>query len=145
MNRRAFLAVALATLSVACKRGASSGPSDDRCAFCGMRIDPASAWRAELVTANGATVRFDTPRCAFLAWRTGKTAAKSIRAQEFYERAWRDGAELRFAIGSDVLGPMGPDVVPIDPARAAKFTADHAAARILTLDEVTAQAIESAS
>ncbi len=108
-----------------------------------MKIDPASAWRADLVTANGETAHFDTPRCALLAWRTGKTNAKTLRVQEFYERTWRDGAELRFALGSDVLGPMGPDVVPLDPSRAPKFTADHAATRIATLDELTAAVLES--
>jgi copper chaperone NosL len=134
MNRRAllFAAFALVTSAAACKRAA-----DDRCAFCGMKIDPASAWRADLVSNAGSLVHFDTPRCAFLAWRTGKTAASAIRVQEFYDRTWRDGAELRFALGSDVLGPMGPDVVPIDPARAAKFRADHGASDIVALAEIT--------
>jgi copper chaperone NosL len=134
MHRRAFLlaASALVASAVACKRSA-----DDRCAFCGMKIDPASAWRAVLVSTAGPLVQFDTPRCALLSWRTGKTAASAIRVQEFYDRTWKDGAELRFAFGSDVLGPMGPDVVPIDPARAAKFRADHGASDIVALAEIT--------
>lgn len=107
-----------------------------------MKIDPASAWRAELVDAAKVT-SFDTPRCALLAWRTGKASAQSIRLQEFYDRAWRDGTELRFALGSDVIGPMGADAVPLDPSRAAKFAADHAAARIVTLDALTRALLES--
>lgn len=140
MNRRDFGSLVAATLFVAaCARSASA----DRCAFCGMKLDPSSAWRADLVLANGDAAHFDTPRCALLAWRAGKTPAKSLRVQEFYDRTWRDGSELRFALGSDVLGPMGPDVVPIDPARAAKFTADHAATRVASLDDLTQAMLES--
>jgi len=109
-----------------------------------MKIDPASAWRADLVPESGDAVHFDSPRCALLAWRTGKVPhVKSVRLQEFYDRTWRDGADLRFAIGSDVVGPMGPDVVPVDPARAAKFAADHAAARVVSLDDLTAAVLDS--
>ena len=142
MTRRALLSllvVSAATIATACTRARGEG---DRCGFCGMRIDPASAWRADLVNGD-VTTHFDTPRCALLAWRTGKTPARSLRVQEFYDRAWRDGSELRFAIGSDVIGPMGADLVPIDPSRVAKFRADHAASEALTLDAVTTAALDT--
>ncbi len=108
-----------------------------------MKIDPASPWRADLVRADGGRIHFDTPRCAFSAWRTGRVPATGIVLQEFYDRAWRKGDELRFALGSDVMGPMGIDVVPVDPSRAEKFATDHHAARTVTLDEVTAPLLDS--
>ncbi len=107
-----------------------------------MKIDPSSAWRADLVD-HGEAVHFDTPRCALLAWRSGKTPAQSLRVQEFYDRAWRDGSELRFATGSDVIGPMGADLVPVDPSRVAKFRADHAARDALSLDAITTATLET--
>ena len=39
------------------------------------------------------------------------------------------------------MGPMGAEVVPIDPARAEKFAADHHATKIVTLDELTAAVV----
>ncbi len=36
---------------------------------------------------------------------------------------------VRFVIGSDVIGAMGPDLVPVDPARVAKFEKDHGGTR----------------
>ena len=128
-RRHAVLGVLVAA---ACKK-------EDRCKQCGMKIDPASAWTAELVLADGSTVRFDTPRCALVSWRSGKTAAVALRAQEYYERRWRDAAELRFVRGGDVLGPMGPDFVPVDPSRANKFIQDHGADAALTLGEITVE------
>jgi nitrous oxide reductase accessory protein NosL len=128
-TRRAFVAGALLLVAAACKK-------TERCKHCGMRIDPASAWTSELVGKDGAVTRFDTPRCALTAWRTGKADAAALRVQEYYERRWRDAAELRFIVGGDVLGPMGPDLVPVDPARATKFIQDHGADRALRLEEI---------
>jgi hypothetical protein len=141
ISRRGFLfalgctAVALASTS-ACKK-------ELRCKHCGMRIDPTSAWRAELVGDDGSVTSFDTPRCALTSWRSGKTPAKAIRVQEYYDRQTRDGNDVRFVLGGDVVGPMGPDLVPVDPPRTSKFIQDHAADRALRLDEVTAQVLAS--
>jgi hypothetical protein len=107
-----------------------------------MRIDPSSVWRTELVTKSG-PVAFDTPRCALAAWRSGRTPATALRAQEFYDRAWRDGVDLRFVAGSDVPGPMGADLVPVDPSRVSKFLSDHRGTRAYTLAEVTAEVLSS--
>jgi nitrous oxide reductase accessory protein NosL len=138
MNRREFMlalaSVATATASIACKK-------DARCKHCGMRIDPSSGWRSELVGDDGTMTTFDTPRCALQSWRSGKTPAKAIRVQEYYDRQTRDGNEVRFAIGGDVVGPMGPDLVPVDPPRAPKFIQDHSADRVLRLDEITTEVL----
>lgn len=134
MLRRDLLLLAAATLvATACK----SQPSELRCKHCGMKIDPASAWRADLVTADGMITSFDTPRCAFTSWRSGKSQAVSLKVQDYYDRRWRNAEELRFMIGGDVVGPMGPDLVPVDPSRSTKFIQDHSADRALRLDEIT--------
>lgn len=138
MKRRDFVlgagCVALFGSAVACRK-------DARCKHCGMRVDPASGWRAELVGDDGKVTTFDTPRCALQSWRAGTTPAKSIRVQEYYDRQTRDGNDVRFVIGGDVVGPMGPDLVPVDPPRASKFIQDHGADRALRLDEVTTQVL----
>ena len=126
------MTVAGSALLLACARGG------ERCAYCGMKLDPASPWRADLVRGDGSHVHFDTPRCALLAWKTGRVPAAGISVQEYYERVWRRGEDLRFALGSDVVGPMGAEVVPVDPSRAEKFASDHHATRIASVDDLTA-------
>jgi hypothetical protein len=106
-----------------------------------MKIDPASAWRTDLVASDGTTTSFDTPRCALTSWRSGKSQAASLRVQEYYERTWRSAEELRFVIGGDVVGPMGPDLVPVEPSRVTKFIQDHGADRALRVDEITADVL----
>ncbi len=138
MRRRDFLhATTALALTAACKK------SEQRCKHCGMRMDEASAWRARLVAADGSMTSFDTPRCALTSWRTGKSQARSLQVQEYYERRWRDADALRFMIGGDVTGPMGPDLVPVDPARTTKFIQDHGAERALRLEEITADVLRT--
>ena len=139
MHRRAFL-LAIVASPLACK--AKGRPAGERCSFCGMTIDPASAWLTELVMIDGTKTTYDTPRCAMTAWRTRGALAKSVRVQEFYERAWRDGNEVVFVTGSDVDGPMGPDLVPVSPAKSAKFMVDHAGARALKLEAITPELLK---
>lgn len=144
MKRREFvLGSSIALLSVAAVSSLAACKKEPRCKHCGMKIDPTSAWRTELVGAGGEITVFDTPRCALTSWRSGTTAAKAIRVQEYYDRQMRDGNDVRFVVGGDVIGPMGPDIVPVDPPRSSKFIQDHGADRALLLDEVTPQILSS--
>lgn len=135
MKRRSFVLGAPVAL-LACKK------AEERCPTCGMKIDKASSWRAELVNANGTVVSFDTPRCAFRKWRRSKIEVKTARVQEYYERAWKNAEDVRFMMGGDVVGPMGPDLVPVDPSRVTKFIQDHGAARGLKHDEIDAAILD---
>ena len=134
MNRRSFL---LAGALVACKR-------EERCQTCGMKIDRASVWTTELVTPEDKTLPFDTPRCALLATRKRGIAAKSMRVREYYDAKgpMRDAKDLRFVVGGDVQGPMGPDFVPVEPSHVSKFIQDHGADRAYDLDEITAAVLD---
>lgn len=140
LGRRGVLcALVAAPLVVACNREGGGPP---RCKTCGMKLDPKSAWHAELAS-GGQVVAFDTPKCAFTAWRSGKVKAESMRVREYYDAKGplRDAAGLRFVVGGDVLGPMGADLVPVDPERAAQFVRDHGAAQAYAADEVTTEVL----
>jgi hypothetical protein len=109
------------------------GKDTDRCSTCGMKIDPSSAFRAELTTTDKKVLTFDAPRCALVAYRAQGGA---LRVQEFYTRAWVSASDVRFVKGSDVQGPMGPDLVPVDAAKVEKFQHDHAGGRAYALAEI---------
>ncbi len=122
------LALALVLLA-ACKHDAT------RCARCGMKIDPASPWNADLGEEH-----FDSPRCALSTWLEHQKRG-TVRVQDYYDRAFHPADEVRFVVGSDVVGPMGPDLVPVDPARVAKFEKDHGGTRALALTDVDEKAL----
>lgn len=109
-----------------------------------MKVDRANAWTTEVLLNDGATVFCDTPRCALTAWRVTKTLfANGIRVREYYDAKgpMRDGKDLRFVVGGDVHGPMGPDFVPVEPSRVSKFIQDHGADRAYTLDEISPEVL----
>ena len=138
MLRRDVLALPLVLLLAGC-----GGKKELRCKHCGMKIDPASPWKTELVGADSAVTTFDTPSCAFTTWRTAQTTATTLRVQDYYEHQWHAADELRFMVGGDVIGPMGPDLVPVLPALATKFIQDHGADRGLKADEITADFLKN--
>ena len=116
MNRlRVGIVGAMLSLA-ACRSGV-------RCGTCGMRIDPASPW-VSYVTVGGKELAFDTPRCAFGAWRKAASAS-GARFREYYSQEMRPAEGLRFVQGSDVVGPMGPDLVPVAVENAGRFARDH--------------------
>ena len=141
VSRRHVLLTTGLVLLTACKPGARSDEGE-RCAFCGMKIDPASAWNSELVV-GGKTLRYDSPKCALNAWRQQNLAVESSRFQEFYTRVPTDAAKLVFARGADVVGPMGADLVPLDPASAPRFLHDHAAKDTLKLADITPELLRT--
>lgn len=136
MKRREFVVLStLGLLGVACKR-------ELRCKHCGMRIEPASPWRTDIVEADGTVTSYDAPRCALAVFTRDAGHGKSLRVQDYYDRQTLDAKDARFLLGGDVLGPMGPDLVPVDPSRASKFIQDHGAERALRLDEITPAILE---
>jgi copper chaperone NosL len=107
-----------------------------------MPIDSKSPWNADLALSDGEKRSFDSPRCALLAWRTGQAKAERVLVQEYYSREWRDGSDVLFVSSSDVIGPMGPDLVPVDPSRAQQFAREHTGTRPLALADVTLELLK---
>lgn len=138
MKRRTFVAVT--ALLAACGAGpdeeVAAQPSD-RCAHCGMHI--AGDWLTSGAhTAAGVAVRFDTPKCLF-AWLGTPPGAGASRAwaTEYYAREHRPIEELSYVIGSDLTGPMGADLIPVDGHLGDRFVGDHGGT---VLDATTARA-----
>jgi hypothetical protein len=66
----------------------------------------------------------------------------TIRVQDYYDRARHDANDVRFVTGSDVVGPMGPDLVPVDAARVGKFEKDHGGTSALALADIDEKALQ---
>lgn len=111
---RGVFVFALVTSLIACERD-----TQIRCETCGMLTDLAPSWT--VVVDGEAGREFDTPKCAL---RSSVTPAR-LRFKEYYSGEAQAGAQLRFVIGSDVLGPMGEDLVPVDPETANQFVQEH--------------------
>jgi hypothetical protein len=101
-----------------------------------MKIDSRSAWVSYL-TVQGQELAFDTPRCALGAFRRAEGGAPiGARFHEYYSQELKPAEALRFVESSDVVGPMGPDLVPVAKENANRFARDHNGAPPKSLQQV---------
>jgi copper chaperone NosL len=137
-----LLLVAPATLPASDK---IPGPKD-RCAVCGMFVSRTPSWLASISLRGGKVEFFDGPKDLFrfrfglAKYAKGITPAdiEGMSVTEYYSAKPMRAQDALYAVGSDVLGPMGAELVPIQgKARADAFTKDHKAKKIVSFSEIT--------
>ena len=118
----------------------------DLCPVCGMLVAKYPNWVATIVYKDGHAHHFDGAKDMFKFWHEpAKYAAGhrredmvAIRVTDFYNLQPVDARKAFYVIGSDVLGPMGHEFVPLATREdAADFLKDHKGRRILGFDQVT--------
>jgi len=146
--RRLFLAaliVGWAALAAAQPAPPRPGPKD-LCPVCGMLVSKYPNWVATIVYKDGHAHHFDGAKDMFKFWfEPAKYAAghrredmATLHVTDFYNLQPMDAKAAFYVIGSDVLGPMGHELVPLASKEdAADFLKDHKGRRILRFDEVT--------
>ena len=122
------------------------GPRD-LCPVCGMVVSKYPAWTATLVYQDGSARHFDGAKDLFKYLFDTKryepvrghraTDIARIAVTEYYGLGRIDAHQAWFVAGSDVLGPMGHELIPLaSRADAEEFLRDHQGRRILRFDEV---------
>jgi nitrous oxide reductase accessory protein NosL len=68
---------------------------------------------------------------------------EAIRVKDYYQLSWIDARKAWYVLGSDVFGPMGRELIPLDKeADAKEFMKDHQGKRILIFPDVTREVIK---
>lgn len=156
LTRRAFVAAATATgfVCLAASARASAGALDlpkpkpmDACPVCGMLVASYPYWIATVLFSDGSADHFDGAKDLFKylhdmpKYARGRTkdAITAIGVTDYYAPDQRiDARAAIYVVGSDVLGPMGHEFVPLaDAADAAEFMKDHKGKRTLKFEEAT--------
>jgi copper chaperone NosL len=118
----------------------------DLCPVCGMLVSKYPNWTATVVWKDGHTHYFDGAKDMFKFLQAVPKYAPGHKRQdikfvvvtEFYDLEKIEAAKALYVIGSDVMGPMGHELVPLaTKADAEDFLKDHKGRRILRYDEVT--------
>lgn len=124
----------------------------DKCPVCGMFVSEFPDFLAQIVFKDGFRAYFDGPKDMFkYFFEPGKyhPARKqadiaSVYVTDYYTLKMIDGFEAHFVIGSDVLGPMGAELVPIAGEREAQtFMKDHKGKSTLGFKAVTLELVNS--
>jgi len=119
------------------------GPND-RCAVCGMFVQKYRNWIATIVFEDGSQVFFDGPKDLFryfLDLERFKAQGRKISdlfVTDYYRVRFIDAKTAHFVSGSDVMGPMGGELIPLEKREEAEtFAQDHGGHEILGFEEIT--------
>jgi len=110
-----------------------------RCPVCGMFVAPYASWQSSILYSDGRRDYFDGPKDLFrhlMALDKGALAGlQEVWVTEYYSSQAVPAGEVFFIGGSDVLGPMGEELVPVQGKGAAEtFMRDHGGERIFRFD-----------
>lgn len=148
MRRRRFVAaLSLAWVGMASAQAPAvpkPGPKD-LCPVCGMLVAKYPHWVATIVYKDGHAHHFDGAKDMFKFWHDPpKYAAGHSREQiarivvtDYYNLQPVDAKAAFYVVGSDVLGPMGHEFVPLaSMADAEDFMKEHKGKRVLRFEQV---------
>ncbi len=123
----------------------------DKCPVCGMFVCKYPDWTAQAITGDGSVDFFDGAKDLFKyvfnlqKYRPGKNSKNiaAVYVTEYYDMKTIDAREAFFVTGSDVLGPMGRELIPFSSREDAEtFKKDHNGTLILEFGQITPAVIE---
>ena len=126
------------------------GPKD-KCPVCGMFVQPYPDWLAEMVFQDGSIYYFDGVKdLAKFYLKLDKYAPqkniediKSIMVTEYYGLKMIDAKKAYFVMGSDILGPMGRELIPcLTKEDAEVFRKDHKGKKILQFHDINLSVLD---
>ena len=118
----------------------------DTCPVCGMFVAKYPNWAATVVWRDGNVAHFDGAKDMFTyvlqlaQYAPGRSPQDmaTVAVTEFYDLRRIDARQAYYVIGSDVLGPMGHELVPFaSRSDADEFLRDHHGTGILRFGDVT--------
>jgi nitrous oxide reductase accessory protein NosL len=138
--------VALAGMCAAADAPPTPGPKD-RCATCGMFVAKYPSWVATIAYVDGSHRFFDGPKDLF-RFRAGDGAGDAQESEiwvtDYYTTKPIKARDAFFVLGSDVIGPMGAELVPhasLDHAES--FRTDHGGDTPLAFDDIDAAVLRA--
>jgi copper chaperone NosL len=124
----------------------------DKCPVCGMFVYKYPDWVAQALFRDGARLYFDGAKDFFkFYFNPSKYLPGKVRKDmvavwvtDYYSLEGSDGFRAYYVIGSDVLGPMGRELIPLArEAEAREFLKDHKGKKILRFQEVTPEILNT--
>ena len=123
----------------------------DKCIVCGMFVDKYPDWTGEIIFNDGRVLFFDGCKDLFKycfemeKFTPGRKKADiaAIFVTTYYDVTFIHAESAFFVTGSNVYGPMGPELIPFqNEADAAEFLKDHGGTAIIRFDDITPEFID---
>jgi nitrous oxide reductase accessory protein NosL len=123
----------------------------DKCPVCGMFVAKYPDFLAEILFKDGSYAVFDGTKDMFKYYFNLKKYnpkkrvedIDSVYVTDYYNLALIDGYQAFYVTGSDVYGPMGKELIPLEKEDGAKeFMKDHKGQSILKFKDITYEIIK---
>jgi len=118
--------------------------SADRCPVCGMFVEKYQNWTSTIVFEDGSQVFFDGPKDMFRYLLNNKKYKRTDReiskifVTDYYSMRLIDARKALFVSGSNVMGPMGHELIPLEKIKHAEtFSLDHGGKGTFSFDEIS--------
>ena len=127
------------------ERGAMQISSQDRCPVCAMEVGKHKKFACAVQLMNGNTFYFCGSGCMIRSWLhpeiflgAEKEELKRSVVQDYFSGEQVPGQSVYWVAGSDVIGPMGPALVPLKNEQDLDvFKKRHGAKAVFRLSEMT--------
>ncbi len=117
----------------------------DKCPVCGMFVFKYPDFVAQVIFKDGTYAVFDGTKDMFKyvhnpkKYAPGRTAGEitAIYVTDYYSLEFIDGSTAWYVVGSDILGPMGKELIPFaKEAEARGFMKDHKGKSLLRFKDI---------
>jgi copper chaperone NosL len=124
----------------------------DKCPVCGMFVAKYHDWLAAVRFRDGSHAFFDGAKDMFKYLHDQKRYdparkpgdIQAVAVMDYYGLAWIDARQAWYVLGSDVYGPMGRELIPLErEADAREFMKDHKGVKIIRYSETTPEVIKT--
>lgn len=137
MNRFFLFLTVFLVLLTACTSKKKTPPSEHRCANCNMIVEKYPNWIEKVVVSATDTLYFDGPRCMFKILLESPKEIQTVLVKDYYSLKYIDGRNAFYVTGSDILGPMGNELIPFENEQAAReFLNEHKGKQIIRFNDV---------
>jgi nitrous oxide reductase accessory protein NosL len=147
-----FIFLLVSTYATAGERKPTKPTPKDKCPVCGMFVAKYPDFLARITFKDGSYAFFDgTKDMLKYYFNLKKFSPKkrgedidSIYVTDYYSLTLIDGHRAFYVLGSDVCGPMGKELIPLEKEADAKgFMQDHKGQSTLKFKEITYEIVRS--
>jgi copper chaperone NosL len=124
----------------------------DKCPVCGMFVAKYPDWTTAILFKGGSRVFFDGAKDLFKYLQDPMKYDPAMKPEEiqavmvmdYYRLLPLDAQAAWYIIGSDVFGPMGRELIPLETeADAREFMKDHQGKKVIRFSDVTREVIKT--
>ncbi len=117
---------------------------EDKCPVCGMYLHYYPNWVARITYSKEEVYSFDGIKDMLKFYFNNEKGIKSVWVQDYYTLRTLDAKKAFYVIGSDVLGPMGNELIAFATLKSAKnFSLEHKGKKVFPFNKLTEKMVRS--